>query len=396
MKHLHLLILIGALVIWACSNNKHGSLHMVEINGKQIPLLKFSEVRDTISLSLSQLLDDVSFIKLETKNDNLLSAGKWSLGKKFFIVFSNKSGIFQFDSEGKYIRKLVNMGKGPQEILNPIWTISKDESQIYIYDSNSPNGILCFNLNSGLYLYRILLTLKGRLKNIYLLNDSILACAPIIGTGAPAGKYYIFWQNLAGKFIQGLPSTEKKGYVVSDQDLLYPVGNYFHYRPVDGDTIFLIKNYQMEPCFIFDRQNDLSSAQNRVGQTTFSVLAETNDFLIAGTSTIKERVEVGPNAYRSSGIAAYYYIDKINNKPFLISTFYNDFLGEKQNPSQLRNQTGDLKYISIEAISLLNQINVIKMNSGIKIKNRDEFLKLELGMTENDNPVLLVGKFVNN
>jgi hypothetical protein len=83
-----------------------------------------------------------------------------------------------------------------------------------------------------------------------------------------------------------------------------------------------------------------------------------------------------------------------SDKPFLISTFYNDFLGEMQNPSQLRNQTGDQKYFSIEAISLLKRINEIKMDSQIKIKNRDEILKLEIGLKESDNPILLVGKFM--
>jgi hypothetical protein len=397
MKKLYLYILVVALLIGSCSDNNRSSLLTTKVNGKSIPILKFKEVKDTISLSVSQLFDNVSFIKLETNNENLLSTGKWSIGKKYFIMFSYKLGIFQFDTKGKFIRKVVNMGNGPNEVSNPIWTISEDESEIFIYDSNSSKNILCFDLNSGHYLHNIPVAIEGKLKNIYLINDSILVCAPIIGTGQPAGKFYVFWQNLEGKLIHGLPSPEKKYQVVNDQDLLYPVGNHFHYRPVDGDTIFLVKNYQMEPCFIFDRQNDFHN-QDEVGWTTFSVLAETTDLLIVSTSTIKERVELGPefgpNAYRSSGISACFYVDKISNKPFLISTFYNDFLGEMQNPSQLRNQTGDQKYFSIEAISLLKRINEIKMDSQIKIKNRDEILKLEIGLKESDNPILLVGKFM--
>lgn len=134
MRNLHLTILIGTLLLNSCSNSKTGSLSTTVVNGKSVPLLKFSEIRDTITLTLSQLFDDVSFIKLETTEDNKITRGKWSIGDKYIVGFVRQSGLFQFTSDGKFIRKLANYGKGPQEIYYPIWTISKDESHIYIYD----------------------------------------------------------------------------------------------------------------------------------------------------------------------------------------------------------------------------------------------------------------------
>lgn len=122
------------LLLISCSNNKKGTIEMIAINGKSVPVLKFSDIRDTITINLSRILKDVSFIKLETTNDNKLTRGKWSIGDKYIIGYIRGSGLYQFYSNGKYVRKLANYGKGPQEVAYPTWTSSKEEGHIYIYD----------------------------------------------------------------------------------------------------------------------------------------------------------------------------------------------------------------------------------------------------------------------
>lgn len=397
MKHLLLFKLIGALLIISCSNSNHGTLPMIEINGKQVPILKFNEVRDTISLSLSQLLDDVSFIRLETKDEYKLSGGKWSIGEKYIVGYCRRSGMFQYTSDGKFIRKFSNFGKGPLEVYYPNWTISKDESHIYIYDLLKPKNLLCFDLDSGLFTKNIPISLEGQLKNICLINDSVLVCAPIIGTGEPASDYYIFWQNLAGKFIKGIPARNITKPTVPSENILYRVGNYLHYRPVYGDTIFQLNDFQMEPCFIFEIDKKLVNPENDIGHTKITVLTESPDFILIETYTINSKDVIGENTIGYTGKYKYYFINKLNKSPYLINSFYNDFTGEKlRQLISFEDQISDLKYISIDAFSLLKKINRIKLDSGIKVKSRDAFINLGVGMTENDNPVLLVGKFVNN
>jgi hypothetical protein len=158
---------------------------------------------------------------------------------------------------------------------------------------------------------------------------------------------------------------------------------------VNGDTIFQIKDFKMEPTFIFKLEN--SDQQSDPGSTTFSILTETPDLIIVRTSTVTEKVIAGPNSFRSKIKNAFYYVDKTKNKAYVISSFYNDYLGEKQNPRPIETQTGDQRYFGEEAVSLLKKINAIKSDPDIKILNRETFLNIGRELTENDNPILFIG-----
>jgi hypothetical protein len=89
----------------------------------------------------------------------------------------------------------------------------------------------------------------------------------------------------------------------------------------------------------------------------------------------------------------YYFVDLLKMKPYLISEFYNDLSGERQEPIFFQNQTSNLKYISYEAVSYLRIITALNKDSKMKVLNRDKFIKLGDGMTEDANPILLSGKF---
>jgi hypothetical protein len=395
MKRIRLFVLIAFIATNSCSYKKENRLGHVKINGRDVSELKLSEVRDTISLSLSQLMNKNSFIKLETKDENKFDNGKWSIGEKYIVGYCRRLGFFQFRSDGKFLRKLANFGKGPQEVYYPTWTISKDESHIYIYDLLKPKGFLCFSLDSGLFIKSIPIALEGQLKNIYMYDDSTLVCSPVTGTGDPAGSYYIFWQKISGEFIKGIPARNITRPTVPSESIMYRVGNYFHYRPVFGDTIFQVNGFEIEPCFIFDINNKIVDNENNIGHTEITILAETPGFILVQANTMASKEIIGEKTIGYSSKEKYYYIDKVRNRPYQINSFYNDFIGLKVRQLislGFEYQTSDLKYVSIDAISLLRQIEKIKSDPEIRILNRESFLNLEKGITSNDNPVLLVGK----
>jgi len=49
-------------------------------------------------------------------------------------------------------------------------------------------------------------------------------------------------------------------------------------------------------------------------------------------------------------------------------------------------------FMPIDAVLLLKKADKVRSDPNILIKNRDAFLRLSEGITENDNPILLVGK----
>lgn len=390
MRNLQLLILIWIPLLSSGYYLQKGNLPKVSIDKKPVPIINLSKVQEKITLTASQLFDKVSYIKLETNDDNKLGNVRWSIGDKYIVGYARGLGFYQFTSDGKYVRKLANFGRGPQEVYYPSWTISKDESHIYIYDQLKPKSFLCINLISGLFDKNIPIPLEGFLKNIELINDSILICAPIAGEGKSASNYSLFWQSLSGKLIKTLPVKIKSKPVIPTENLLYKVGDHLHYRPLYGDTIFQVNGYQIDPFVILKSNDPKTNSDNEIGSARIEVLLETSDFFLISYSKLKSKEIIGPDMIGDQSITKEYFIDKRNSKSYLISHFIDDFVGLKYMPYSIVNQNSPMKYISIEAAFLKRQVKNIKSDPKIIIKDRDKIINLGDGMTEFDNPVLIV------
>ncbi len=392
MKFLLHITLIGTLLLISCSNNKNGELSTIEIDGKQVPFLKLNEIRDTISLNLTDIFHNITYVKLETRNDNKLVRGKWSIGDKFIIGYIRGSGLFQFEANGKYIRKLANYGKGPLEVTSPYWTISKEESHIYIYDFLKPKNLLCLDLNSGSFRQNIPIALEGLLRNIELLNDSVLICAPIIGTGKPAGSNYLFWQTLSGKLLKTIPAKIIPSKVmVPSENLLFKVGDQFHYRPIFCDTVFQVNNFEIEPYVILDANKSKYIPDFEIGSKLINIFLDATDFMIIQIYEVTAKNMIGENTIGYESLKKYFLFDKKNKKIYIISHFINNLFGYEEDPISFADQSSSKKYIYLETISLLKKIERLETNPDIEVIDRKRILDLEIGTTENDNPILITG-----
>jgi len=82
---------------------------------------------------LSEIVDDVEYIKLETTPDCLFSWASFQVGKKYIIVVQsyNPAQIFLFDRTGRFLRKIGGEGKGPMEYTS-LSTVAADPDETYI------------------------------------------------------------------------------------------------------------------------------------------------------------------------------------------------------------------------------------------------------------------------
>ncbi len=392
MRFLFLVITIGTLILFACNEANKEEVSQTEVNGKMLPLLGFEDVKDSVSLSLSALIKDAEFVKLETRQDALIANAQWIVGEKYIIAFCYNLGLYQFARDGSFVRKLAFIGRGPQEIQYPVFTLSERNKLLYLVERNGPESIKCIDLKTGEFRSDIPLAISGRLQNFIITDDTIINCAPLVDSGQPSGKYYFFRQTTSGNFIDGILTGNEKGESYDNgEKLLYRVGGLMHYRPVNSDTVFLIRRDHMEPFFIFDAGNNELGPDIQIGRTTFTILEETPDFFILKTFTITTKEQMGEKAFRYKGKRRLILVDKVKKQARYISPFTNDFTGEKLNPYYAKFQSNGIFFMSIDAFSFLKKAEKIKPNPGLEIKNRDRFLKLSEELTENDNPVLLIG-----
>ncbi|MCH7410241.1 6-bladed beta-propeller [Belliella sp. DSM 111904] len=101
-------------------------------------------------IMLSELFEDVEFIKLETKEDFLISQiEKIEYFNNMYFVLSG-GVIFIFDQVGEIVSKIDNKGKGPEE-YQTIWDmyIDRDNNTIELLDTPSAK-ILTYDFEGNL------------------------------------------------------------------------------------------------------------------------------------------------------------------------------------------------------------------------------------------------------
>lgn len=122
------LILFFLLLCNACSENKTE-------NG-QIEIIKIAE-RTPANISLSELTTEMEVTKLETADSCLLGIiSHLKISDKFiYIKDIHFDGIYEFDKEGKYIKRLHKKGMGPGEYVEiSDFIIDEAQNTLEIFD----------------------------------------------------------------------------------------------------------------------------------------------------------------------------------------------------------------------------------------------------------------------
>ena len=124
-KYLYPLLI---LLLFSCSSKKEDNQNTIVIN----PIV-VSE-----STLLSDFVEEVKFIKLETKEESIIAGPREIIIKDQFIYAVDKfqKAILIFDMEGKFVSKLQKLGDGSDQYRNlGAVFISDDESTIEIIEN---------------------------------------------------------------------------------------------------------------------------------------------------------------------------------------------------------------------------------------------------------------------
>jgi hypothetical protein len=124
-------VFLTALLMITCQSGKEGDKTEAK-KGYQFIDLSYLKP-NTKKLKLSDIAQNIEYISLETCDDCLLTKiiGANIFDKYIFIGFLGK--IYQFNTNGKFIRELYRIGKGPGECFGRDYAINYPDSTIYVY-----------------------------------------------------------------------------------------------------------------------------------------------------------------------------------------------------------------------------------------------------------------------
>ena len=102
-----------------------------------IDLSKDFSGSDNETLLLSDIVEDVEYVKLETTDDCLVAGNSYACifatDEDIYILNKYKDyKLFRFDRKtGKFISRIGSIGQGPKEMINPCFVFAKD-SLVYV------------------------------------------------------------------------------------------------------------------------------------------------------------------------------------------------------------------------------------------------------------------------
>ncbi|MDR2912396.1 MAG: 6-bladed beta-propeller [Alistipes sp.] len=102
-------------------------------DGGELVVADINAFRDSITLPLSMLVEELEIIPLESRNEALFQSGNVTVSDNYIGIATNVPRSFKlFDRSGKYLRDIGHEGRGPGE-YGMIYSAAIDEESQTIY-----------------------------------------------------------------------------------------------------------------------------------------------------------------------------------------------------------------------------------------------------------------------
>ncbi len=387
-------LVLAIIIISACKHNDNKVAYGEKEKPPVITILIDREIKDSVELGISEIAENLEIIRLET-SDSIVLGNIYNLVlDDKYIVVATERDYYLFSRQGKYLRRLIETGRGPKEVLFPIFSKTIKDNILYFADSRKSNKyIYSIDLNTG-SLNRLLRAQEGFIQRLFPDTDTSLLVITnsYIGTPTPKStllEYSVFRQDLYGNLISEIAHGKTNSNIA--MPLFYSLINY-------GGSI-IIANPRFDTIFRVEKDNLLPVWTNSYTahyKAALSVQKIPAAFLIhfSENSILLERYNIdmtGKVTYRRNNQLL--LIDRIENKLTLINSLY------LINSGLSLEFSGDIKLDHGQFGMVLQPADIIPLLKDMDFK--DDFYALlyqdsvinDHEISIGDNPLLLVGKF---
>ena len=371
-----------------------------QVNGQkiakdQIPAFNLLECSKNRELKLSDLVSKSRLVKLETNDSSLVGRdSRYLVGSKYIICIT-QSTILQFNSNGGFIRNVAQNGRGPGEFINIGGVdMDREEKSLFVTSGNS-KMIQVVDLATGKF-NKPIPVVYGEISSKIVVLDNKIAILPSI---AGNEMYLLYYQDLLGKFIEGIPVTYKKIHQMKlrsvNNTLSHGDSIYLSDSNVCGDTIFEINGLNKTPRIIVSGGNDFGLSNSNPTGYFKLLISKTSDSWIF----LNQLIEMNSNGLKI-GDVHYYIVDENDSQLSEITEFTLDNLGKTYSSEELKKGllttassfdiTREQFILRIESIDFKKIVAANKMT--VPENELKQIKKLDQEVSIYDNPILLIGK----
>ena len=374
---------------------------------------------------LSEIATDIEYIPLQTTQSSLIASfvlKTVSINDRIYLRNSGLGGeILCFDLDGKFLFKLQNTGRGPEEYTSITdFDVSSDNKILNII-SSVDRKLLVYGISETGFTFKRSVTLGDpaprKVRIVPETSNAFVAIPPWSGT-EPTLSLLI---NTFGDTIHFKPNcykykmVRKRNFRALNEMLIYSLGNMVCFKEAFSDTVFYVdvKDNFFKPRIIFDSYGTLYTPEMRGNpgipddHTSFiTSIFETSRYVFYSYGTRETRNSDPP--------IVNVFFDKRTKKKFKLDVefFFETIFGNpvktpmnKLNDDLIggpgftvRIDLWDINCSSGKLFSFVDAITFKKYVesedfANVKVKypkKKDELKKLADSLEETDNPVLIV------
>lgn len=126
------------IVLFSCKKNKNPIINNSLISQHIISFQNDKLISENV-VNVCDIIDTMMVVKLETKKECLIGNPRKIkvISNRIFILDTN-SGLFEFNFDGDFVKKIGEIGKGPGEYISPkAFDVDEKRNEIYVYDRST-------------------------------------------------------------------------------------------------------------------------------------------------------------------------------------------------------------------------------------------------------------------
>lgn len=202
------LIMVFAVIsvlfcIGSCGTSNPG-VRIEEIHGEKLYVCEVPKVKDSIVLPLSELIESLHIVKLDTSREALIKGGRVVISDHYIGIKPWEQLPFKlYDKNGKYLRDIGAVGKGPGEYLVlGCSQIDEENNRIYLLPWQSGH-LLQYDLE-GNRSEPVKLACDFIPKGVFSVKNGRLTVMTLPFEGSV--KYFAFQQDLDTTVYSKIPA----------------------------------------------------------------------------------------------------------------------------------------------------------------------------------------------
>ncbi len=354
-------------------------------------------------VNLSQITDDIEYVRLETDESCLLhSRAEYHITSEYIFV-DNVEYILQFDRNGKFIKQIGKPGRGPGEIgLIRIMSVLDTKKQLVV-QTNWARKLYYFSYDGG-FLRSVPVEDVRRIKAIpgdrlvyfdgcaYGYEDYMFALLDTSGDTLDVVKNHYKWENETGRvgtvsyhlFAPFYFYNEKISFKSMHNDSVYHVSG----DSIKAEYLIDLGKFQLPQEYRVEvpSSGGFEEFAERSKGYRFCSVFEANESLFISSQDYQDDIQYNMIYNRTEG-SGRLLVDSSNDPGKIINDIDGgpDFwpLG-KVNDSTV--------YMPVLPLNLINKDfrDNLSQKQALDPEKKAEFLNMLDELNENDNPILII------